>query len=120
MSSAVCDWQMTGVHCNESSALEQLIGVRLQAVWATILVEPLPSTLWTAIALLGERSDDAAEPLKLRLQVQAQSRSWCCGLGRMADWREHRERLSQRKMIQRAIRKQGNAWLVDEDPDYFS
>ena len=119
MSSAVCDWPMTGVHCSES-ALEELIGARLQAIWATILLEPLPTTLWTAIALLGGRSGDAVEALKPRLQGQAQSRLRCFGLGCVADWLERRGQLSQQKMNQRAIRKQGNAWLVVDDPDYFS
>ena len=120
MSSAVCDWPMTGVHCNESSALEQLIGVRLQAIWASIPLEPLPSTLWTAIASLGARAGDAVEALKPRPQDQTLGWLRCFGFDGLADWLEHRGQLPQRKMNQRAIRKQGNAWLVVEDPDYFS
>lgn len=84
----------------ESAPLEDLIGDGLKSLWSSIAAEPLPASL--------EREIARCSPGQARALSSCLPQWWIDRL-RMREWR------AQEKLMERAVRKQGVAWLCDDE-----
>ena len=111
------NWALSNVH-HDDQALDTLIGAKLRLMWASIPLEPVPREILLAtVALFGKIHPVFVERHQSYFLFRVMSLIYGSS-EKLRESREKRARNASRKMIERAIRENGIAWLASEDVDF--
>lgn len=91
---------MGPAHCH----FDALIGYKLKLIFAPVCTDDLPHSM---LSLVDRRCATS------RRQAQPE----IIAAGWLASWTEARRHRANQRMLERAVRKQGISWLVDEPFD---
>ena len=117
MMSASATWPMSS-RGGSNGEIERYIGAALEAIWAPVLQEPVPEYLLSAVPVEfgGSFRKDSKAANWQRMGFRfARTVLDMVAPGAMESL-EHRRVEHQRRIVERAIRKQGVAWMVTDDP----
>jgi hypothetical protein len=103
----------------DDHALEDWFGPKLRMVWAGVVAEPLPPSFHAAVAVLGHsHSSRALHPTQAH-RSDVWHGEWSLWLQRLLCKTGRAQAVKHPKMMERAIRKQGVAWLVADSQDWM-
>lgn len=121
MAASTADWSAFTPTHSSTSGFELLIGEKLRTSWDSITREQLPGAMLSAIDALFEPPVSSAT---IGRNFVATTFGWTGRLGGelLSAIRvpiQRRRQRAQQRMLERAIRKQGIAWLASADYSDF-